>query len=214
MLCHAQKEWGLGYRADYSPLATVGSVVKDYSERFSVPYEGCTAQHRQKLLCHQQTLGEVGVRLYHVSTVPCKHSATKPLCGLQVSKDAALSVLSIKFEPSAALYIWQSFRKGLWQAVQQPEDVISLWQTAAAVSSSSGCIAAMLADEGALSVMMDADPLQVLSAHRLMYDPYQSGSIGAKELPMWQRQSSICCCLLSCWQCLQQRMISQLVTQC
>ena len=59
----------------------------------------------------------------------------------------------------------------------------SLWQAAAEVSSSSGCIAAMLADEGALSVMMDADPLQVLSAHRLMYDPYQSGSIGAQELP-------------------------------
>ena len=109
--------------------------------------------------------------------------ATKPRCGLQVSKDAALRVLSIRFEPSVALYIWQSFRKGLWQAVQRPEDVISLWQAAAEVSSSSGCIAAMLADADAVSVMMDTDPLQVLSADRLMYDPYQSHSIGAQELP-------------------------------
>jgi len=108
--------------------------------------------------------------------------ATKPPCGLQASKDP-LRVLSIKFEPSVALYIWQSFRKGLWQAVQRPEDVESLWQAAAEVSSSSGCIAAMLADEDAVSVMMDTDPLQVVSADRLMYNPYQSGSIGAKQLP-------------------------------
>ncbi|KAL0050121.1 hypothetical protein WJX82_004735 [Trebouxia sp. C0006] len=92
--------WGLGYKADYSPLATVGSVVKDFSERFGVPYETCTAQYRQNVLCQQQTL-------------------------IEASKDP-LHVLSIKFEPSVALYIWQSFRKGLWQAVQQPEDVESI----------------------------------------------------------------------------------------
>lgn len=104
------------------------------------------------------------------------------LRGLQVSGDAALRGLSIRFEPSVALYIWQSFRTGLWQAVHRPEDVTSLWQTAAEVSSSSGCIAAMLADEDAVFFMMDADPLQVVSVDKLMYEE-NLGSIGAKELP-------------------------------
>jgi len=81
MLCHAQNAWGLGYKADYSPLATVGSVVKDFSERFGVPYETCTAQYRQNVLCQQQTLIEVDVCLCiraYVSTVPCNKAALWP----------------------------------------------------------------------------------------------------------------------------------------
>ena len=78
-------------------------------------------------------------------------------------------LLRITFKPSVALYIWQSFRKCLWRSVQQPDDVTFLWQEAAAVSSSLGCIAATLADKEALSVMMAADPLQGLEVHRLLY---------------------------------------------
>ena len=105
------------------------------------------------------------------------------MCGLQVSKEATTFVLGINFEPSIALYISQSFRKGLWTAVQRPEEVTSLWQTAAEFSSTSGCIAAMLADEDAVSVMMNTNPLQVIPADRLMYSPCLSGGVGAKELP-------------------------------
>ena len=111
-------------------------------------------------------------------------------CSLQQSRPVACRCqkshcvcLASSSSPQLPLYIWQSFRKGLWEAVQRPEDVESLWQAAAEVSSSSGCIAAMLADEDTVSVMMNTDPLQVVSADRLMYNPYQSGSIRAKQLP-------------------------------
>ena len=80
--------------------------------------------------------------------------------------------LSVDFTPSLALYIWQSFRKGLWQAVQQCDrnaDVEYVWMVAAGICSTQGCIATSMADSSAfLSALLALDPLQTFPCARLL----------------------------------------------
>ena len=57
----AQNEWGLGYKAEYNSSTSVGTVVLDFSRRFSLPFEYCQARHRQNELSHQQIIGNLKV---------------------------------------------------------------------------------------------------------------------------------------------------------
>ena len=77
------------------------------------------------------------------------------------------------FKPSIAFYLWQSFRKGLWQYVKRPEDASYIWQTAAVASSHSGysCIVDTL-DSTALSELLSIDPCLPISADRLLRSSY------------------------------------------
>ena len=89
---------------------------------------------------------------------------------MQVAGDRRVLTLYIDFTPSLALYIWQSFRKGLWQAVQHPDDVLDLWMLAADISSTQGCIAISIANSsGFLPSLLIVDPLQTFKVDRLLY---------------------------------------------
>ena len=59
--CVAQNEWGLGYEAEYHSSTAIGTVVLDFSRRFSLPFEYCQARHRQNKLSHQQIIGNLKV---------------------------------------------------------------------------------------------------------------------------------------------------------
>ena len=92
--------------------------------------------------------------------------------------------ISIDFTPSLAMYIWQSFRKGLWQAVQRPADVQQLWQITAEVCSTHGCIAASMTDASCLAALLVADPLQTFPADKLLHHlPSMSGASAPFVLP-------------------------------
>lgn len=96
-------------------------------------------------------------------------------------------VLSMDFTPSLALYIWQSFRKGLWQAVQQYDDVKDVWVFAAEICSTQGCIAESMSDSTAfLSALLALDPLRPLSVFRLLHDAYPRHPPDPYTLPQEQ----------------------------
>ena len=87
-------------------------------------------------------------------------------------QDKAWRVLKIdiEFTPSLALYIWQSLRKGLWQAVQQWDDVKEIWMNAAEICSTQGCIAASISQSATfLPALLAVDPLQTFPVNRLLY---------------------------------------------
>lgn len=92
--------------------------------------------------------------------------------------------LNIAFTPSLALYIWQSFRKGLWQAVQQYADVKDLWIIATEICSTQGCIAASMANNSAfLLALLALDPLQTFPVSRLLVGLYTSEALDPFILP-------------------------------
>ena len=79
-------------------------------------------------------------------------------------------LINIDFTPSLALYIWQSFRKGLWQTVQHYDDVLEVWIAAAEVCSTQGCIARSIGQNSAyLPAVLAIDPLQTFPVDRLLY---------------------------------------------
>ena len=81
--------------------------------------------------------------------------------------------LYIVFAPSLSLYIWQSFRKGLRQAVQCSDNIAGVWIIAAEVCSTQGCIAASIANSLAfLPAMLAVDPLQTVPVDRLLYETH------------------------------------------
>ena len=68
------------------------------------------------------------------------------------------------FSVSIAFYVWQSFRKGIWQSRGQSTDVKEVWRIAAEVCSTHGCIAASIANSSAfLPALLMVDPLQTLA---------------------------------------------------
>ena len=68
------------------------------------------------------------------------------------------------FKISIAFYVWQSFRKGIWQTWGQSADVEDVWRTAAGVCSTQGCIAASIANSSAfLPALLMVDPLKTLA---------------------------------------------------
>ena len=71
------------------------------------------------------------------------------------------------FKVSIAFYVWQSFRKGIWQTRGQSTDVKDVWRMAAEVCSTQGCIAASIANSLAfLPALLMVDPLQTLAVDR------------------------------------------------
>ena len=104
----------------------------------------------------------MGVKINFVLT-------TDYLLLLQIAGNRLSLESSIDFTPSVALYIWQSFRKGLWQAVQTHTDVTDVWMVAAEVCSTQGCMATSVADSYAfLPALLAVDPLQTVPADKLL----------------------------------------------
>ena len=65
--------------------------------------------------------------------------------------------------PTLAHLIQQSFIiTGAWQGILSAEHVSQLWQTAAEVCSTQGCIAESLANASTLHALLAVDPLQAL----------------------------------------------------
>ena len=95
--------------------------------------------------------------------------------------------LSILFTPSLALYIWQSFRKGLWQSVQECADVKDVWVAAAEVCSTQGFIARSIAGSTAfLPALLAVKPLHTFQVDRLLHEPYSSNPTDPFVLPQVQ----------------------------
>lgn len=91
--------------------------------------------------------------------------------------------MRIDFTPSLALYIWQSFRKSLWETVQQPAHAEAIWMLAADICSTQGCIAASIADSSAfLPALLALEPLYLVPDYRLLYDAH-SGDPSNHVLP-------------------------------
>lgn len=89
---------------------------------------------------------------------------------LQVAGGRQTLALCLEFTPSVALYIRQSLRK-VGPAVKRYEDVVDVWECAAEICCTEGCIGASL--ENFLSVppaLLAVDPLQTIPVDRLLYD--------------------------------------------
>ena len=68
------------------------------------------------------------------------------------------------FKVSIAFYVWQSFRKGIWQTQGQSTDVKDVWRIAAELCSTQGCIAASIANSSAfLPALLTVDPLKTIA---------------------------------------------------
>ena len=88
------------------------------------------------------------------------------------AQDKAQRVLpiDIEFTPSLALYIWQSFRTGLRQAMQHCGDVLNVWTNAAEICSKQGCIVASITQSSTyFPALLALDPLQTFPVDRLLY---------------------------------------------
>ena len=86
---------------------------------------------------------------------------------IQIAGHQPKVTLSMDFKISIAFYVWQSFRKGIWQTQRQSTDVKHVWRIAAEVCSTQGCIAASTADSSAfLPALLLVDPLQTLVVDR------------------------------------------------
>ena len=86
------------------------------------------------------------------------------------------------FEISTAFYIWQSFRKGIWQT-EDVVNVMNAWLTAAEVCSTQGCIAASIANSSAfLPALLLVDPLHTLTVARGQHAKF-STSLDPYKLP-------------------------------
>ena len=79
---------------------------------------------------------------------------------MQVADDCKDLSLSIDFKPSLALYIWQSFGKGLRKFVQSESDVLRAWIWSAQACCTQGFIAASMADMSSLPVLLAVNPSQ------------------------------------------------------
>ena len=90
--------------------------------------------------------------------------------GLGPQKQRALT-LDMEFKPSLALYVWQSFTKTPYAlSAARYKDVANVWAIAAQVCSTQGCIATSMANSSRfLPDILDLDPVQTLSADRLLY---------------------------------------------
>ena len=96
-------------------------------------------------------------------------------------------VLSIHFTPSLALYIWQSFRKGLWQSVKEYADIKDVWVAAAEVCATQGFIARSIAGSTAfLPAVLAVEPLQTFEVDRLLHELYSSNPSNSFVLPQVQ----------------------------
>ena len=92
--------------------------------------------------------------------------------------------MRIDYTPSLAFYIWQSFRKSLWETVTQPADVADIWVISADICSTQGCIAASIADSSQfLHALLALKPLQTIPAEALLYGLYSSSNQSDHLIP-------------------------------
>lgn len=187
----SQDAFGLGYEADYNGRApAVQTVIEDFAKRFSLPAKMCTAFHVGKKLDGNELLLQVALLLLNTANNGkgvCAFLTAYCFLLIQVLGSRQVLALSIHFTPSLALYIWQSFRKGLWESVQEYADVTDVWVAAAEVCGTQGFIARSIVGSSAfLPALLAVEPLHTFQVDRLLRELFSSSPSDPFVLPQVQ----------------------------